>query len=125
MSKTFLVPVAEDKREIGKVSLVLKAFPCKVTHGISVCVPYLKETVLAHLSLIENGPTVLPWPQKLRTRSWILGNRLLMDHIGRAQQSIPVFFPEESYGQRSLAGYRPWGCKESDMTDLTENTQVI
>ena len=23
---------------------------------------------------------------------------------------------EKSHGQRSLAGYRPWGCKESDMT---------
>ena len=22
----------------------------------------------------------------------------------------------ESHGQRSLAGYSPWGCKESDMT---------
>ena len=86
---------------------------------------YLKETSLAHLSLIEKEPTALPWPQKLRTRSWILGNRLLMDHIGRAQQPTPVFFPEESYGQRSLAGYRPGGCKESDMTEVTENTQVV
>ena len=27
----------------------------------------------------------------------------------------PVFLPGESHGQRSLAGYGPWGCKESDM----------
>ena len=26
-------------------------------------------------------------------------------------QSTPVFLPEESHGQRSLAGYRPWGCR--------------
>ena len=26
---------------------------------------------------------------------------------------------EKSYGQRSLAGYSPWGCKESDMTEHT------
>ena len=25
---------------------------------------------------------------------------------------------EESHGQRSPAGYSPWGCKESDMTEL-------
>ena len=31
----------------------------------------------------------------------------------------PVFLPGESYGQRSLAGYSPWGCKESDTTELT------
>ena len=35
----------------------------------------------------------------------------------RAQQPTPVFLSEESPGQRSLVGYSPWGCKESDMTD--------
>ena len=25
--------------------------------------------------------------------------------------------PGESHGQRSLAGYSPWGCKESDVTE--------
>ena len=30
---------------------------------------------------------------------------------------IPVFLPEKSHGQRSLEGYRPNGCKESDMTE--------
>ena len=34
----------------------------------------------------------------------------------RKWQPTPVFWPGESYGQRSLAGYSPWGCKESDMT---------
>ena len=27
----------------------------------------------------------------------------------RTRQPIPVFLPEKSYGQRSLAGYSPWG----------------
>ena len=27
--------------------------------------------------------------------------------------------PGESHGQRSLVGYSPWGCKESDMTEAT------
>ena len=31
----------------------------------------------------------------------------------------PVFFPGKSHGQRSLEGYSPWGCKESDMTEQT------
>ena len=26
----------------------------------------------------------------------------------------------KSHRQRSLAGYRPWGCKESDMTEHTD-----
>ena len=31
-------------------------------------------------------------------------------------QPTPVFLPGESHGQKSLAGYSPWGHKESDMT---------
>ena len=34
----------------------------------------------------------------------------------RKWQSIPVFLPGKSSGQRSLAGYCPWSHKESDMT---------
>ena len=29
----------------------------------------------------------------------------------------PIFLPGESRGQRSLVGYSPWGCKESDTTE--------
>ena len=29
----------------------------------------------------------------------------------------PVFLPSEFHGQRILAGYSPWGHKESDMTE--------
>ena len=29
----------------------------------------------------------------------------------------PVFLPGKSHGQRSLAGYSPWGRKESDITE--------
>ena len=34
----------------------------------------------------------------------------------RRPDPTPIFLPGEFYGQRSLAGYRPWGCKESDTT---------
>ena len=37
----------------------------------------------------------------------------------RAWQPTPVFFPGESHEQRSLAGYSPYSCKESDMTKVT------
>ena len=29
----------------------------------------------------------------------------------------PVFLPGKFHGWRSLAGYSPWDCKESDMTE--------
>ena len=38
----------------------------------------------------------------------------------REWQSIPVFLPGKSYGQRRLAGYILWVCKESD-NDLVTN----
>ena len=31
-----------------------------------------------------------------------------------------VFLPGEFHGQRSLAGCSPWGCKELDTTEVTE-----
>ena len=36
----------------------------------------------------------------------------------------PVFLTGESHGQRSLVGYSPWGCKESDMTDRLNWTEL-
>ena len=35
----------------------------------------------------------------------------------RKWQLAPIFLPGESHGQRSLAGYNPWGHKESDTTE--------
>ena len=32
-------------------------------------------------------------------------------------QPTPVILLGESYGQKSLVGYSPWGCKESDTTE--------
>ena len=43
-----------------------------------------------------------PWARKIPWRS--------------AWQPTPVFLPGESHGQRSLAGYSPWGCKEPDVS---------
>ena len=35
----------------------------------------------------------------------------------RKQQPTPVFLSEKSHGQRSLAGYSPWCCKEFYTTE--------
>ena len=36
-------------------------------------------------------------------------------------QSIPIFLPGKSHGQRSLAGYSPWGFKELDTIQRLNN----
>ena len=38
-------------------------------------------------------------------------------HWRRKRQPTPVFLSGKSHGQRSLAGYSPWGHKESDMNE--------
>ena len=48
-------------------------------------------------------PSFNPWVRK--------------DPWGREWQPTPVFLPGESHGQRSLAGYSPWGCTELDTTE--------
>ena len=37
----------------------------------------------------------------------------------------PVFLPGEFHGQRNLAGYSPWDCKESDMSEQLTHTKGI
>ena len=39
------------------------------------------------------------------------------DPLEKEWQPTPVFFPGESHGWRSLVGYSPRGCKESDTTE--------
>ena len=51
------------------------------------------------------SPGFDPWVRKISWR--------------RAWQPTPVFLPGESHGQRRLAGYSPWGHKESDRTEVT------
>ena len=38
------------------------------------------------------------------------------DPLEKGMATTPVFLPGEFHGQRSLAGYGPWGRQESDMT---------
>ena len=45
------------------------------------------------------------------------------DPLEEGMATHSVFLPGESYGQRSLVGYSPWGCKESDTTEMTEHIQ--
>ena len=53
--------------------------------------------------------------------AWNAGDQGLIPGSGRFPwrrkwQAIPVFLPGEFHGQRSLAGYSPWGHKKSDTT---------
>ena len=51
---------------------------------------------------------------------WIPGlsrDLLKKETATHSSKNTPARMPGEFHGQRSLAGYSPWGCKESDMTE--------
>ena len=58
--------------------------------------------------------TVKNLPVTQETWVQFLGRK---DPLEKGWQLTPVFFPGEFYGQRSLAGYSPQGCKELDMIE--------
>ena len=60
--------------------------------------------------MVKNLPRFNPWVGKIPWR--------------RKWQPTPVFLPGKSHGQKSLAGYSPWGSKESDMT-TTERLALL
>ena len=39
-------------------------------------------------------------------------------------EPTPVFLPGESHGQGSLMSYVPWGCKESDITEVQHTARI-
>ena len=53
-------------------------------------------------------------PQEMQVEPWV-GKMPWR----KAQWLTLVLLPGESYGQGSLAGYSPYGHKESDMTEAT------
>ena len=50
------------------------------------------------------------WETWVRSLGW-------EDPLERKWQSPPVPLPGKSHGQKTLVGYSPWGCKESDTTE--------
>ena len=58
----------------------------------------------------DAGDGLDPWIRKIPWR--------------RKWQPALVFLPGKLHGQRSLAGYNPWGRKESDMTEHMAHPEV-
>ena len=82
------------------------------------CVCYfLKEhNCFPSVSVVQNLP-IMQESQENQVQSLGWENALVEDTATHS-----VFLPGESHGQRSLAGYSPWGHKE---LDTAEDTQLI
>ena len=71
------------------------------------------EVGLSELPLGSSRRICLPRQEtRVQSQGW-------EDPWRRAWQSTRVFLPGESYGQRSLAGYSPWGRTELEMAEVT------
>ena len=53
--------------------------------------------------------------QRVDTAEWL--ERHCTGKISRRRKPTPVFLPGKVHGQRSLAGYSPWGGKESGIAE--------
>ena len=67
--------------------------------------------------------TVKDPPAMQETQARSLTREDPLGYPSKEQLPTPVFLLGESYGQRSLVGYSPWGCKEPDMAKVTACTE--
>ena len=66
--------------------------------------------------------TVKNLPAMQESWVWSLGQE---DPLEKGMATHSNVVPGESHGQRSLAGYSPWGGKESDTTEQLIHTYVL
>ena len=58
--------------------------------------------------------------KRYRSHPWVWKT-----HWKRKWKPTPVFLPGTCHGQRSLAGCRPWSCKESEVTERPNSDNSI
>ena len=95
--------------------MLVKEYKLPVRRGVSSGALGCGMVIISSLvaQSVRNLPRIPwfgPWVRKIPCR--------------REQQPTPVFLPGESHGQRSLAGYHPWG-HELDMTQRLTHDMVI
>ena len=92
--------------------------PGSSVHGNS---PGKNTEVDCHALLQRFFPTQGLNPRLLCLLHWH-ENSLPLEPPGKPNSTTPVFLQGEFHGQRSLADYSPWGCKELDMTERLTHT---
>ena len=91
---------------VGKKQLNKRITNCKLKCS-------MKEIRASQVALVvKNSPAMQETWDAVRSLSQ-------EDPCRRAWQLTPVFLPGESHGQRSLVGYSPWGCKETQLKQLS------
>ena len=96
------------------VSVLTDHWPSPYTYHRGV---WLIQALTTHVTMVywcgwgfPGGSAVKNLPAVQELQMWVRS-------LGQAWQPTPVFLPGQPYGQRSLAGYRIQGYKESDTTE--------
>ena len=82
---------------------------------------WLQQVNPTHINLLgfPGGSVVKNSPAKQEMQeTWVrsLGQE---DPLEEEMATYSSIFAGKSHGQRTLVGYSPWGCKESDVTECT------
>ena len=101
----------------------LSSLPCS-SHTLGNVLPQLQEgrKFCLFCSQLNSQGRNLPWWLKGYSSCLQCGRPGFHPWVGkipwrRQWYPTPVFLPGESHGHRSLAGYSPRGCKESDTAE--------
>ena len=78
--------------------------------------------ILVAALIIFHGVKGFPGGSDSKESACSVGNLGLMPELGRSPRGghgnpLQYSYLENPYGQRSLVGYSPWNCKESDRTE--------
>ena len=120
LQETILFEIHENKHWNLTISLLLlERFWCALI-CLSINKPWNKQTNKSKTTP-PNHPVRLEESRKIHLQCRRLGFDPWVGKIPRSRkwQSTPVFLPRKSNGQKSQAGYSPWGHKELDMTEHT------
>ena len=84
----------------------------------------LQDWINLHTSTAATWGSERPWWLSGKETACNAGDLSSFPGLGRfprrrKSQPTPVFLPGKSHGQRSLAGYSPWGRKELDTIEHT------
>ena len=122
------LPVHHQLPEFTQTQVHQVSDAIRPSHPVSSQVkrPHQTSCTVSYQTFINSHISGLPrWLQWWRTCLPVKGSSVGVWPLGqedprrRAWQSTPVFLPGESHRQKSLAGYSPWGRKESNTTELT------
>ena len=115
-----VLPPPLDSRGAGSTSVYIFPSPPPQGHYVPGS-EELTEFGLPRWSVIKN----------LSANAGDMGDMGSIPGLGRSPGGekwppTSIFLPGKSHEQRSLVGYRPWGCKESGMTEqLSTHTHSL